>query len=222
MGDPLNIIMSCPVVKPHGLNNIDEAGTINPDNQMPYPEILESLPLHDPEAENLALHREASTIPKTSTHSTWTYPSERMFYSALRRKGHEPAAEDIPAMLTIHNFLNEAVWAEVLRWEVIKDPKCTVSLERFWGRFGEWTPRSWFFCNIMGAPLPFDRHDWVIRRCDGTSARYIIDYYPSNEGDAVFNCDVRPALDSFANAKLRMVSAFIEFKEYIFNKVQST
>lgn len=26
-------------------------------------------------------------------------------------------------------------------------------------------------------PAPFDRHDWVVERPDGTEVRYIIDYY---------------------------------------------
>lgn len=28
----------------------------------------------------------------------------------------------------------------------------------------------------MGAPLPFDRHDWYVDRC-GTEVRYVIDFY---------------------------------------------
>ena len=48
-----------------------------------------------------------------------------------------------------------------------------------------------------GAPLPFDRHDWIVDRC-GEEVRYVIDYYHGrNEpGVAVFHVDARPAVDS--------------------------
>jgi cytochrome c heme-lyase len=55
------------------------------------------------------------------------------------------------------------------------------------------------------APLPFDRHDWVVDRC-GQDHRYIIDYYaePTSEDDVpnIF-LDVRPAL-TFSGALDRM------------------
>lgn len=187
-------------------------------NQMPPAEVLQPVPDHDPEAALLGMEREESTIPRTSTNNSWTYPSERMFYNALRRKGHEPEAPDIPPMLAIHNFLNEAVWREICKWEELHDPQCVVSLERFWGRYGDWTPRSWFFCKVRGAPEPFDRHDWMIRRCDGNAVRYIIDYYPSYEGESVFNCDIRPAIDSLTSISLRMKRAFLNLKSYLFQK----
>lgn len=34
------------------------------------------------------------------------------------------------------------------------------------------------------ATAPFDRHDWVISRPDGSTARYVIDYYGDDEGEA--------------------------------------
>ena len=40
-------------------------------------------------------------------------------------------------------------------------------------------------------------------------ARYVIDYYGAKNarGDRTFAVDVRPALDSFGNVKMRMVAA---------------
>jgi len=35
---------------------------------------------------------------------------------------------------------------------------------------------------MMGYPMPFDRHDWVISRC-GTERTYVIDYYDSDNID---------------------------------------
>lgn len=49
---------------------------------------------------------------------------------------------------------------------------------------------------------PFDRHDWYVQRVHNgqiKEIRYVIDYYeaPDDEnGDPVFNLDVRPAVDS--------------------------
>jgi cytochrome c heme-lyase len=49
---------------------------------------------------------------------------------------------------------------------------------------------------------PFDRHDWYVQRVHNGQTkeiRYVIDYYeaPDDEnGDPVFNLDVRPAVDS--------------------------
>lgn len=65
------------------------------------------------------------------------------------------------------------------------------------GRPKDPSPRAWFFTKIWRSPPPFDRHDWTVERC-GREVRYVIDYYPGRpeEGKAVFNVDVRPALDS--------------------------
>jgi len=54
---------------------------------------------------------------------------------------------------------------------------------------------------------PFDRHDWVVTRCDGSEVRYIIDYYFREQGFDPYGrdrlgVDVRPALDS--------ISAFVD------------
>lgn len=68
-------------------------------------------------------------------------------------------------------------------------------------------------------PLPFDRHDWVVVRPDGTEVRYIIDYYHDDaragenqvpklhDMDSVksISVDVRPALDSVDAAVDRAV-----------------
>lgn len=47
----------------------------------------------------------------------WEYPSPQQFYNALKRKGWETNEEDVPTMVDIHNFLNEACWQEVMKWE---------------------------------------------------------------------------------------------------------
>ncbi|CAM9503209.1 unnamed protein product, partial [Laminaria digitata] len=50
--------------------------------------------------------------------------------------------------------------------------------------------------------LIFGRHDWLVKRADGTEARYVIDFYagkapPGSNVPVAMHLDVRPALDSF-------------------------
>jgi len=56
----------------------------------------------------------------------------------------------------------------------------------------------------IGYTLPFDRHDWFIKRGDGREVRYVIDFYngqpddkKENEEKVNIHLDVKPALDSF-------------------------
>ena len=47
----------------------------------------------------------------------WIYPSERMFFEAMKRKNHKPNAEDMSAIVPIHNAVNERAWKEICDWE---------------------------------------------------------------------------------------------------------
>jgi hypothetical protein len=76
----------------------------------------------------LSTHRVVSSIPKTDAFTpahqvpaseNWTYPSEQMFYNALRRKGFAADESVIPAVIAIHNTVNEQAWSRVLEWESI-------------------------------------------------------------------------------------------------------
>ena len=83
------------------------------------------------------------------------------------------------------------------------------SLIRFMGRPGDLTPKArmlqvagWMWPAKYSSDLPFDRHDWYVRRHlpDGSTreVRYVIDYYsgpPEPTGEPVFYLDVRPAVD---------------------------
>lgn len=169
----------------------DEAGSAHA-NACPYDpatNMPSDLNIQDEGSQNLSDKRTASSIPRhytqpqnqnANSNNTWTYPSPRMFYNALHRKGQAVPADSIPAVLTIHNFLNERVWQEIVgRWEAY-DKTCGQprKLIRFQGKPGERTWRSWLF-GKPGSP-PFDRHDWVIDRC-GQPVTYIIDYYGEPE-----------------------------------------
>lgn len=203
----------------------------------------------------LELEREASTIPRgDGSGSNWEYPSPQQMYNAMLRKGYtDTPAEDVPAMVAVHNFLNEGAWAEIVDWEsrfsgglsrgweiskkgeenapmiaemlarkekiaAAAEPK-QPSLVRFMGRPDEPTPRArmlafmgWLWPARFESSLPFDRHDWFVRRHtpDGSEkeVRYVIDYYsapPDEHGEPVFYLDVRPAIDGPTAACERMM-----------------
>jgi cytochrome c heme-lyase len=86
---------------------------------------------------SLATDREVSTIPRAPISPTdtlkpanseaetdadrksgnWIYPSEEMFFNALRRKGYESKVEDMKTIVPIHNAVNERAWKEIKEWE---------------------------------------------------------------------------------------------------------
>lgn len=102
---------------------------------------------HQPNAsfmrlKGLGTDREISTIPRAqsilehaeaaNTHSpanyeqdtgadaksgNWVYPSEHMFFQAMKRKNFNPEAEDMKSIVPIHNAVNERAWVEVKKWE---------------------------------------------------------------------------------------------------------
>eukprot|EP00937_MAST-01D_sp_MAST-1D-sp2_P002468 g2468.t1 len=150
----------------------------------------------------------------------------------MRRKGWGPKEADIPAVVAIHNSVNERAWREVMAWETALHPD-TVSplrLVRFEGRPKDLSPKARLKM-LFGYSAPFDRHDWIVER-DGEEVRYVIDFYtgarppaagaapPAGAADAPplamprpvsVHIDARPAVDSVGNAldRLRMpVSRF--------------
>ena len=92
-----------------------------------------------PSRPSLRTEREISTIPRSSSLSScpvphgasanaetaaehdssgnWVYPSEKMFFDAMRRKGHDARETDMKTVVPIHNAVNERAWKEVRQWE---------------------------------------------------------------------------------------------------------
>jgi cytochrome c heme-lyase len=58
----------------------------------------------------------------------WIYPSEQMFFEAMRRKNYDPKAEDMRSIVPIHNAVNERAWSEILEWEKGQGSETYVSL----------------------------------------------------------------------------------------------
>ncbi|KAF6814476.1 cytochrome c/c1 heme lyase [Colletotrichum sojae] len=184
----------------------------------------------------LDTHREVSTIPRTSTSAAypgnrssspsthapsnheqetgadaatgnWVYPSEKMFFDAMKRKGHDTRVADMRTVVPIHNAVNERAWKEIKEWErpytegtVCDGPK----LHSFAGLSTNMSPKA-RINTLLGYSPPFDRHDWVIDRC-GVQVDYVIDFYagrPDAQGKPSFYLDVRPKLNSWEGVKMR-------------------
>lgn len=89
------------------------------------------------ESKDLGVDRVISTIPRASAvdateggtpansekesgvseGGNWIYPSEKMFFEAMKRKGHSGDAADMKTIVPIHNAVNERAWKEIKEWE---------------------------------------------------------------------------------------------------------
>lgn len=174
----------------------------------------------------LGVEREVSTIPRASAVShedkpanseketgvsesgNWIYPSEKMFFEAMKRKGYQSDARDMKTIIPIHNAVNERAWKEIKEWEKPygSNEKCGgPRLHSFLGLSTSMSPKA-RFNTFLGYTAPFDRHDWVVDRC-GTKIEYVIDFYAGRNdtggGKLNFFLDVRPKLNTFEGWKMR-------------------
>jgi hypothetical protein len=107
----------CPV--PHGARNEEQPKSLisqlNPLNYM-FPDLSQK-PAPNQEFA-LPTSRDESTIPKGSGDGNWEYPSPQQMYNALLRKGYtDTDITAVEGMVSVHNFLNEGAWQEILGWE---------------------------------------------------------------------------------------------------------
>lgn len=111
----------------------------------------------------------------------WAYPSPQQFYvsaaafsfssfyscsisnlmdclsqNALKRKGWETPEQHVPVMVDIHNFLNEACWQEILKWEKMHEWCVGEMLVRLFsaGRHLTALPRDQRLCQPHAAQVP--------------------------------------------------------------------
>ena len=211
---------ACPYKKSSNEGFLKACPIIDPSTNLPTEKDLQHK--SSDTAASLPTERTASSIPRSSSSHTWSYPSPRMFYNALLRKGYDTQPEEIQVMVQVHNFLNEQVWAEVLKWESQHMSICgEPTLKRFMGRPQDLSPRARLCSTFFGSPRPFDRHDWTVDRC-GKEVRYVIDYYSGPKGEeSTFYCDVRPALDTWEavvdRSKVFLKEKIEELKSFIKN-----
>ncbi|MCJ1244346.1 Cytochrome c1 heme lyase [Trapelia coarctata] len=145
----------------------------------------------------------------------WIYPSERMFFEAMKRKNYDPVATDMATIVPIHNAVNEKAWAEIKEWERRfawsreENQRCGgPRLHSFSGDSKNLSPRA-RWNSLLGYQTPFDRHDWVVERCPGEGrVEYVIDFYAGKDDGKgrglSFYLDVRPKLNSWEGWRMRM------------------
>lgn len=110
---------ACPYTPPDAADNSTPAPSkyskYNPLNYM-----FSDLSQDRAENQTIALptEREPSTIPKGTGDGNWEYPSPQQMYNALLRKGYtDTDVTAVESMVSVHNFLNEGAWAEIVEWE---------------------------------------------------------------------------------------------------------
>jgi cytochrome c heme-lyase len=95
--------------------------------------------------------------------------------------------------------VNEQAWSQIVKMEKRLHPECVAGpkLVSIRGLSSKLSPKARLY-TWLGYEAPFDRHDWIIDRCN-QQHRFIIDYYddvPPEGKVAGLYMDVRPALDS--------------------------
>ncbi len=110
-----------------------------PSPQSPLTPAASSPAPHQPSGRSAALEtdRVVSSIPRSSSpgasscpvnhevetgadaaSGNWIYPSEKMFFDAMKRKGFDNTrVADMTTVVPIHNAVNEKAWAEIRAWE---------------------------------------------------------------------------------------------------------
>lgn len=60
----------------------------------------------------------------------WVYPSEKMFFDAMKRKGYDAREVDMKTVVPIHNAVNERAWEKIKEWEApyLIESKCVTCL----------------------------------------------------------------------------------------------
>ena len=71
------------------------------------------------------------------------------------------------SIIKIHNRNNEDAWQEVLKWEAFHAHDCPAGprLVRFGGKAKDFSLSAKVRYHMLGYPLPYDRHDWIVNRC---------------------------------------------------------
>jgi cytochrome c heme-lyase len=148
----------------------------------------------------------------------------------LSRKGKlgddDTSEEDMESVVALHNNMNEKTWAQVVEWEKQtysgSSDNTLPKLLKFQGRPHDLSPKAGLKHYLLGHPLPYDRHDWTVLRDDGTTVRYVIDYYydesqaqetsdsaqpklHDRQATPSLLVDVRPALDGPSQLLARAV-----------------
>ncbi|KAF7542217.1 hypothetical protein G7Z17_g11779 [Cylindrodendrum hubeiense] len=155
----------CPV--PHAARGTEEKpksimSQLNPLNYM-FPDLSQK-PAPN-QKYDLPTDRDESTIPKGSGDGNWEYPSPQQMYNALLRKGHtDTDITAVEGMVSVHNYLNEGAWMEIIEWEK---------------RFGRGLYQGWQVCKRGEEHVPEE----LDRTWDGTETAPTLERFQGRPKD---------------------------------------
>lgn len=130
----------CPHQKDFSKNSKEGCSSnsiINSSNNMPF--VSNKPLLNVGQHISLDTTRQISSIPRSFPEKTekkdnnngtvnmdrdekfWIYPSEQMFFNAMKRKNWDPHEGDMRVVVPIHNAVNEKAWKEILKWEELHE-----------------------------------------------------------------------------------------------------
>jgi cytochrome c heme-lyase len=66
-------------------------------------------------------NNESESANDRNEEKVWIYPSEQMFFNAMKRKNWNPREEDMRVIIPMHNAVNEKAWKEILEWEKLHE-----------------------------------------------------------------------------------------------------
>ncbi|KAL8945529.1 MAG: hypothetical protein Q9222_007928, partial [Ikaeria aurantiellina] len=91
----------------HNAGNVPTLGTHRVTSSIPRADTAPSTTTPDPRS----LPSTESSIANHISGGNWIYPSEKMFFDAMKRKSFSPKTQDMPAIVPIHNAVNERAWS---------------------------------------------------------------------------------------------------------------
>ncbi|KAL8766480.1 MAG: hypothetical protein Q9209_006774 [Squamulea sp. 1 TL-2023] len=189
-----------------GLGNSSKLGTDRVTSSIPRADMALSTTTPDPRSM-------PSSEGAAQKSGNWIYPSEKMFFDAMKRKSFSPDQKDMPAIVPIHNAVNERAWSMIKTWEsssarlkALNGACGGPKLRSFSGDAAKLSPKARML-GWVGYQAPFDRHDWVVERCEeGGAVEYVIDFYKGRGDGLAFYLDVRPKLNTWEGCRMRIGS----------------
>ena len=108
----------CPVAHGDSLASSNPSQSCpSPRNQMPTNLSQKPLPGQEMALDTARMVSSIPTADESAESKFWIYPSEQMFFDAMRRKNWNPKEVDMKMVVPIHNAVNERAWSQILQWE---------------------------------------------------------------------------------------------------------
>lgn len=109
-----------PSTRPHPITTTPSSSKANPTSTLGQDREVSTIPRSTQPGALLDTGRPSNHETETGADArtgNWVYPSEKMFFDAMKRKGHDTRAADMKTVVPIHNAVNERAWVEIKEWE---------------------------------------------------------------------------------------------------------